>query len=151
MLYLDYAVPHDKLLWTPMIRYDLEYDQNWFDDPEVVRIAEEIDDVKHVWADFFVGTITDRCSGKELSGGAKTVIAVYVGLTRGDVVPLQFLGENCFPVLGSLNIKEDVTFNGDTYPFIKDFGCKFISKRTGKTIDNYLDYREEMDMFATKN
>lgn len=52
--------------------------------------------IKHVWADFFVGTITDRCSGKELSGGAKTVIAVYVGLTRGDVVPLQFLGENCF-------------------------------------------------------
>lgn len=43
MLYLDYAVPHDKLLWTPKIRYDLEYDQNWFDDPEVVRIAEEID------------------------------------------------------------------------------------------------------------
>lgn len=60
-----------------------------------MRIAEEIDNVKHVWSDFFVGTVTDRCSSKELSGGAKTVIAAYVGLSRGEVIPLQFLGENC--------------------------------------------------------
>ena len=47
MLYIDFKVPEEKLLWTPKVRYNLEYDQLWFKDPEVIRIAESVDELAY--------------------------------------------------------------------------------------------------------
>lgn len=51
MLYMDYNVPREKMLTNPEGRYDAFYDSMWFQDPVVVRIAEEVDGVKHVHDD----------------------------------------------------------------------------------------------------
>ena len=148
MLYMDFNVPEERILNIPESWYNAYYDPSWFDDPEVVRIACEIDNLNHVWADFFEHSYTGRCCGKDISGGAMTVILAYLGLFCDKDLPLSWLGENCIPVLGSLDIKHDVTFAGDQVPQIRDFGCKFISCKTGKILDNYYDYYREYLKYA---
>lgn len=148
MLYLDFAPDRSNYLWTPMSRFDLWYEQSWFDNQVVIDIACKADNLKHVWADFFTSDLLGRCSGKDLSGSAKTLIIVYLNLQENYLIPLQFIGENCIPILGRLDIKHDVTFAADTWPFLMDFGCKFISKQSGKIIDNFIDYREEWITYA---
>ena len=143
MLYLDYRVPCDKVVQNPSLTYDAFYKISWFNDPEVVRIACEIDKLKHFIDDIFESDFFGRCSGKDISGGAKTVILAYLGIVKDYALPLSWMGENCLPVLGPLTIKDDIVFDADSSPGILDFKCSFISKRTGKVIDNFIDYHDE--------
>lgn len=148
MLYIDFDVPKDKILEIPTGLYQIYYEQTWFDDPVVVDIACKIDGLKHVFADFFENELLGRCSGREISGGAKTVILAYLGIVSAYVLPLSWLGENCFPVLGSLDIEKDITFDGDSVPMLYDWKCDFISRKTGRVINSYDTYREEWDIYA---
>lgn len=147
MLYMDYNIPVDDIA-TPSALYDTIYEKSWFDDPEVIRIAETIDRVTHVEADIFESSVLGRIVSTELSGGVKTVILAYMGETNDCALPLSWLGENCLPVLGSLKIKHDVTFVADSVPMVWDWECRFISKRTGSVISDASSYREEMIKFV---
>lgn len=104
MLYMDYNVPRENMLTNPEGRYD----------------------------DIFEHTIFGRCSGMNLSGGVKTLVLTYLGETGGYVLPLSWLGENCFPVLGSFTCRTDVTYSGNYVPQIEEWGCTFKSVRTGE-------------------
>lgn len=147
MLYIEFGVPEDKVMQCPEDTYNVEYDQKWFDDPEVVRIACEIDGLSHMVSDVFDSELFGRCTGLNISGGAKTVILAYLGLTYGLCLPTSWLGENCFPVLGSLAIKTDVTFAVDSTPLLLDFRCKFVSKNTGAVVGNYDMFYEERRVY----
>lgn len=151
MLFIDFNVPAEKVLEIPEGWYKAYYDQSWFDNPEVVRIAEEIDGVHHEWADYFNHPYTGRCSGMDLSGGAMTVILAYLGVAKDWVLPLSWLGENCYKTLGSLDIQHDVIFDGDTYPRLKVWNCDFKSVRSGKILNNFYDYFEEHQYYVYKD
>lgn len=151
MLYIDYKIPYDKVVQNPSMTYDAFYKISWFEDPEVIRIACEIDNLKHFTDDIFESDFSGRCSGKDISGGAKTVILAYLGVVKDYALPLSWLGENCFPTLGSLKIKDDIVFDADSSPGILDFKCRFISKRTGKVIDNFIDYASERVKYVFKD
>lgn len=140
MLYMDYNVPREKMLTNPEGRYDAFYDSMWFQDPVIVRIVEEVDGVKHVHDDNFEHTIFGRCSGMNLSHGVKTPILTYLGETGGYVLPLSWLGKNCFSVLGSFTCGADVTYSGNYVPQIEEWGCTFKSVRTGEIITGYDSY-----------
>lgn len=92
MLYMDFNVPEEKMLVIPESWYDAYYNPDWFNDPEIVRVACEIDGLTHVWADFFTHPYTGRCCGKDISGGAKTVIVTYLGVPDNKIIPLSWLG-----------------------------------------------------------
>lgn len=151
MLYMDYNVPESKLIWNPESVYDIFYEKSWFDDPEIVRVACTVDHLDHTCDDIFDHEITGRCSGKDISGGAKTVILAYLGIAKERALPLSWLGENCFPVLGSLKIKDDIIFDGDSVPMLEKWSCNFISKRTGKVLNNYDDYYNEVLDYADES
>lgn len=89
MLYLDYRVQCDKVVQNPSLIYDAFYKISWFNDLEVVRIACEIDKLKHFIDDIFESDIFARCSGKDISGGAKTVILAYLGIVKDYALPLS--------------------------------------------------------------
>ena len=147
MLYIEFGVSDDRIMFCPEDTYKVEYDSKWFDDSEVIRIACEIDGLKHVDGDIFENSIFGRCSGLQISGGAKTVILAYLGITYGMCLPTSWLGENCFPVLGSLEINHDVTFAVDSTPLLLDFKCSFISKNTGEEIHEYDKFYEERRVY----
>lgn len=151
-LYMDFNVDEKFVLVDPSTYFGYYYDKRWFNDPEVVRVAEKIDGVRHVDADIFDHPLYGRCFGKELSGGVHTVLLAYLGeLDDEDVLPLSWLGENCFSVLGSLNIRKDITFDGDYMPDLWDWNCKFISKKTGNIISNYKSYAKERAIYVLYN
>lgn len=147
-LYMDHNVPLNKLMMNPDARYRAFYKSEWFDDPEVVRIACEIDGLRHLFWDTFEHPVFGRCTGKEVSGGSRAVILAYLGETDDYVIPLSWLGENCFKTLGSLNIKSDVTFDGDYTPNLWNWECEFISKRTGNKINSWETYSPERFDYA---
>lgn len=150
MLYIDYGLDDSEILDNPTARYRAQYETGWFDDPEVVRIAETIDRLKHDGGDAFMHPVLGRCTGYTLSGGAVTVILAYLGETGGYALPLSWLGENCFSVLGSLDIKHDVVFDGDYTPRLDEWNCSFISKKTGKVVDGFYSHLEGMVKYVIK-
>ena len=149
MLYLDFKYDKNNVCKNPESWYDIWYEQSWFDDPNIVQIACAIDKLKHEWADFFTSETFGRCSGKNLSGGAKTVIVGYLGLCDKEM-PFCWMGENCYRLLALIPESVDVTFAVNYTPMIWDFGCTFISKQTGHKITNYDEFKtEEADLCYT--
>lgn len=151
MLYLDFNVCEDSLLTNPSDRYDAFYESEWFNDRTLIFIAEVIDGVKHVTGDIFEHDLFGRCDGTRLSGGVKAVILSYLGNTGGYVIPLSWLGENCFSVLGRLQIDSDVVFDGDYVPMLDAWECKFISKKSGNSISNYDTFIKEYYNYVLRN
>lgn len=143
MLYMDYDVPEERILDDPSERYKLLYEKSWFEDPEVVRVAMEIEGWTHDGSDIFEHPIFGRCTGYNASGGTIAVILAYLGETGGYTIPLSWLGENCFAPLGSLDIKHDVTFDGDYMPDLDEWGCNFISKKSGEVINDRMKHLRE--------
>lgn len=122
--------------------YDGYYEVSWFDDPIIVSIVKQIDNVRHDYSDAFYSDVTGRFSDKYISGGAKIVILAYLGLVP-KIIPLSWLGENCFKVLGQVPIKTKVIFEADFVPMLWDFDCDFISVQSGKLINNHDTFFEE--------
>lgn len=151
MIYLNFIKDNSKVMYAPGLIYDDYYEQSWFDDPVVVAIAEKVDNIKHEWADYFCSDLTGKLSGKDISGGAKTLILAYLGFDLGKELPTDWLGENCYPVLGTFTPKKDITFCATSIPQLDDFGCTFISKQTGKEIKQYDDYMEEFWVYVYQN
>lgn len=151
MLYLDFNLPQDKVLLSPKAVFDAYMEPGWFDDPEVVRIAESIDKVKYEYSDAFLHPVLGRFSANKLSGGAKTVILVYKNVTLGKAIPLDWLSENCFHVLGSLEIRHDVVFYANSMPHLFDFECVFTSMHSGRQISTHEQYIEEFFKYACKD
>lgn len=148
-LYMDFNVSRDRIIYNPTAIFNYWYDKHWFDDEKVVKVACDIDKLKHESGDIFEHPIYGRCIGRELSGGVHTVLAAYFGLPVNDMVlPLSWLGENCFAPLGSLEIKNDIIFDGDYTPQIDDWHCSFISKKTGSILSNYDSYSRERSMYG---
>lgn len=52
-LYMDFNVDDKKVLVDPSTYFSFYYEKSWFDDPEVVRVACEIDGLTHI--DVFSG------------------------------------------------------------------------------------------------
>lgn len=142
MLYMDFGLEYPDVMAFPVGIYCSEYERVWFNDPVVVDISCKVDNLKHVEGDIFEHELTGRCSGLDISDGAKTVIMVYLGLAD-SAYPLHYFGENCLSVLGSLNINYNAVVNGDYVPMLDDWQCKFISKKTGNIIHNYDTYYAE--------
>lgn len=150
MLYLDYMVPDDQVLLNPGGYFNIIYDKTWFEDSEIIRIACTIDKLEHIDGDIFNSSYSGRCSGKDLSGGAKTVILAYLGETNNKALPLSWLGENCFQVLGSLDVKHNIVFNANSTPLLMDFQCTFRSLKTGKMISHFIDCDRERIEYVYK-
>lgn len=151
MLYIDFNVSENMILDNPADRYDAYYDPKWFDDPAIVGIAESVDGVKHLFGDVFEHDLFGRCDGMKLSGGVKVLTLAYLGNTGGYVLPLSWLSENCFSVLGDLKIKSDVVFDGDYVPDLDAWECEFISKKTGNTVFNYDTFIKEYYNYVLRN
>lgn len=117
-LYLDFK-PNPKDVTLQPEGY---YEVSWFDDPIIVSIVEQIDNVRHDYSDAFYSDVTGRFSGKYISGGAKIVILAYLGL---------------------VSIKTKVIFEADFVPMLWDFDCDFISVQSGKLINNHDTFFEE--------
>lgn len=71
------------------------------------------------------------------------MLLVYLGLVP-KIIPLSWLGENCFKVLGQVPIKTKVIFEADFVPMLWDFDCDFISVQSGKLINNHDTYFEDL-------
>ena len=145
MLYLDFSEDRKHNTFDPGSWFDAYYEQSWFDDKIVCDIACKIDDLKHEWADYFTSETFGKCSGKEISAGAKTVIAAYLGLFTDKKYPLSWLGENCFEMLGSIDIKSDIIFVANSMPNLWEWKCSFKSVQTGRVINSYETYIEEYE------
>ena len=143
-LYIDYNLQNDDVIHDVTGRFKYVKELEWFNDPTVLRIISEIDSVEHVTGEIFNHPDFGTLTSDNLSGGCHTVILAYEGSTNGLALPLSWLGENCFKVLGSVEVKSDVVFDADTMPQLKDWECKFISKRTGDVIDSYATYYAEL-------
>lgn len=141
-LYLDFKPDRTLVTTNPAAYFDGYYEITWFDDPVIVSIAEKIDSVRHDYGDAFYSEVTGRFSGRYLSGGAKVVILAYLGLAP-KIIPLSWLGENCFAVLGSVPVASKVVFYADYVPMLWDFNCEFISVQTGANINNHDTFFEE--------
>lgn len=141
-LYLDFKPNPKDVTLQPEGYYDGYYEVSWFDDPIIVSIVEQIDNVRHDYSDAFYSDVTGRFSGKYISGGAKIVVLAYLGLVP-KIIPLSWLGENCFKVLGQVPIKTRVIFEADFVPMLWDFDCDFISVQSGKLINNHDTFFEE--------
>lgn len=135
-LYLDFNPNRELITMNPEAYFDGYYETSWFEDPAIVSVAEKIDNVKHDYSDAFYSEVTGRFSGIHLSGGAKVVILAYLGIVP-KIMPLSWLGENCFPVLGSVPIKSRVVFWADFVPMLWDFYCDFISVQSGVVINSH--------------
>lgn len=147
-LYIDYNLQNDEVIHDVTGRFRYVKELEWFEDQTVLRIISEIDGVEHVTGEIFNHPDFGTLTSDNLSGGCHTVILAYEGSTGGLALPLSWLGENCFKVLGSVSVKSDVVFDADTMPQLKDWECKFISKRTGIIIDNYDTYYTELERFT---
>ena len=77
-LYLDFKPNPKDVTLQPEGYYDGYYEVSWFDDPIIVSIVEQIDNVRHDYSDAFYSDVTGRFSGKYISGGAKIVILAYL-------------------------------------------------------------------------
>ena len=151
MLYLDFKDPK-KILWNVKGRYEIFYESSWFDDPVVVRIAEQVDQVKHLYGDRFRSDYSGDFSGLTLSGGAQILILCYLNLFEDYCLPLSWVADNCLEVLGSLPISHPVHFFANTVPLLDDYKCQFISSETGKLITGHDEYIPEYYEYArTKN
>lgn len=150
MLYMDFKEP-DKILWNVSGRYKVFYESSWFDDPTVVRIAEAIDKVKRLGGGLFVSEFSGEFTGLELSGGAQAVILMYLNLLDGYAVPFSWLGENCLPVLGTLDIQHDIHLFANTVPLLDEYGCEFVSSVTGERLTNHDTYIKEYYKYACKS
>ncbi|WP_432627161.1 hypothetical protein [Brotaphodocola sp.] len=147
-LYLDYNLQDDEVIHDVTGRFRYVKELEWFDDPTVLRIIAEVDGVEYVTGEIFKHPDFGTLTSDNLSGGCHTVILAYEGSTDGLALPLSWLDENCFKVLGSVSVKSDVVFDADTMPQLREWECKFISRRTGNVIDSYDSYYTELERFT---
>lgn len=147
-LYIDFNVPQENIVRNPSLRFDIKCSTEWFKNSEVLRVIKEIDNSDYMFEDFFMNPVFGSFKSDKLSGGVKTVLLAYLNQTDGYVLPLSWLGENCYPVLGSLDIKHDVVFAGNAIPQFVDFHCKFVSRKSGRVYSNNLEYIEEFQKYV---
>lgn len=143
MLYLDYDVDEKYVDWNPGAAFNNLYKTEWFSDSRVVSIVEDIDGVEHVIDDIFRRRDGKSITARELSNGVKLVILSYMGVRTNVVYPLSGLGENCYKHMSKVPDNVDITFYANTMPTLIDWGCEFISKKTGKKISGFYTYEKE--------
>jgi hypothetical protein len=148
MLYLDFKTPRNKILTNPGAEFDSIVKKSWFDDPDIVKIAEGIDRVKHVVEDIFEDPDYGKFEARRLSGGAKTVILAYRGVPSGCVYPLSWLGENCYKYLSLIPDDVSATFYANTMPKLIDWECEFTSNKTGAKVTGFYTYKGEYIKYA---
>lgn len=148
MLYLDYNVDESKVITDPGGEFDVLYAADWFEDSNIVAIAEGIDKLKHISNDRFFSELFGTVTGRQLSGGTKTVILCYLRLLTEYIYPLLWLGENCFEYMSLVPDVYDITFKANTMPNLDEWGCTFISKKTGKVITGFETYWKEYCLYV---
>ena len=147
MLYIDYGVDGDKLLKYPGPSFDYTYENSWFTDKFVLEMIETIDKTKHIEDAVFLSQFGAH-TAKQLSGGVKTLILMYMDEFHGMYYPLSWLGENCYRFLDRVSESHDIYIRVDTIPTLKELGCMFISQRTGSKITTSLELTKEYSKYV---
>lgn len=140
MLYLQYNTKPENKLCNPDGTFDDLYEKSWFEDKTVVKIAEGVDDVHHLFDDIFEHDTFGKFIASRLSGGAKMLILAYLGVLSDRAYPLSWLGDNCYDWLEVISEKRDTTWDADCMlpPFCSY--VNFVVKDTGVEIKSETDY-----------
>ncbi|MCR5733282.1 MAG: DUF4869 domain-containing protein [Lachnospiraceae bacterium] len=89
--------------------FRFNFKREWFEDPLVQRMLEDIDKSQYVGGDLIQSDALGPIPPERLSGGLQTLIAIY---KRPDLIfNATSCGENCSKWLLEIGKKEDVTVN----------------------------------------
>jgi len=70
------------------------------------RVVKEIDKTETITSGAFYSPVLGDISLRDLSGGAQFLIILN---NTNEIVPLEFLGDNCFPFLKEIADRKDIT------------------------------------------
>lgn len=115
------------------------YELEWFKDPFVQEMIEEVDQTKYIDGYIFDSPVLGPIPPEKLSGGVKTLIMIYEMPEK--IFNATSCGANCAHMLLEIGKRKDVTVNlryfmpmNDLEPFI----IEIVNK--GKIVENIRDY-----------
>ena len=89
--------------------FKYNYDINWFRDPFVQEMVEEIDRTRYIDGYIFESPVLGPIPPERLSGGVKTLIMIYEMTDK--VFDATSCGANCARMLLEIGKRKDVTVN----------------------------------------
>ena len=115
------------------------YETDWFQDPFVQEMIEQIDSTKYVEGYIFESPVLGPIPPEKLSGGVKTLIMIY---ERADkIFDATSCGPNCAPMLLEIGKRKDVTVNLRYFMPMKGlepFEIEIVN--TGKIVSTVKEY-----------
>ena len=115
------------------------YELEWFKDPFVQEMVEEIDQTRYVDGYIFDSPVLGPIPPERLSGGVKTLIMIYEMPEK--VFNATSCGPNCAHMLLEIGKRKDVTVNLRYFMPMNDlepFKIEIVNK--GKIVENVRDY-----------
>lgn len=147
MLSVRCNVSDDNMILYPGVTFDYVYEDSWFESDVVRDILKDIDNTEYIGGSVFRSDLGIH-TAKQLSGGVKTLILMYIGYGEGKYYPLSWLGENCYKYLDKVSEGRTIHLDLDTIPKLKDLGCVFVSEENGSEIKNTVDLVKEYVTYA---
>lgn len=117
--------------------FDMEFEDNWFDNQFAKDVIKGIDNSIHVEGSFIRSPILGAISPRDLSTGCKGVLLLQNVdniLVNGD----RF-GDNCFPWLSKLGEIKDINITIHHYPMNWDFEVHAVVTNYNKKVDTMAE------------
>ena len=136
MLYITFKKSEDVLVYVDNY-FDLNYDDDWFDDDLVKRIIQDVDKSTVVSGGVIDSPVLGKIPPTRISGGAKALILL---LKENRVVWATACGDNCADWIVEISKLKDITIClSHVMEFNEDFDA--VCMDNGKRIATIDDYR----------
>lgn len=142
MIYVNFPkyIKDEDIIWNPDSMFRNVYQNEWFNDPLVLKMIEDIDHSKHLLDDVFMHEDFGAITAQNLSGGVKTLILLLKYNLGDKRVLMSHLGDNCFKYLKYISNIKDIRLVGNCLIASKDGEVSYYLENVGREVDNVVDY-----------
>lgn len=113
------------------------------------RIVKEIDKSEVISANSIISPVLGNIGYPKLSGGAQCLIILA---NTNEIVPLHFMGDNCFSILHELSIDRDIIVSTGDIRDLFSWGFEEVYIiNSGRTIHNVIEFSQEIQFAREKN
>lgn len=138
------ALGLQNVIWSSSAYFDSTYENSWFTDPLVQKIAQEVDQCTYYADNLFRNPVFGYIPAEKLSADTKTLILALKADLGSYLLRLSTLGDNCYKYLALFPSNLNPRFYGNCNIKSADHEVKYFIEDTGAIVDNVVSYMEEM-------